>query len=211
MQIPAQVRALFVRLQGGAHHGGVQRGRGHLRRAGRRRADVPQSPVRQDTRGLLRAMAAVGRGGRGSGASVHQPQRPRGVQRVGRLAFFGRQLCAQRALEAQGRACGERRRDAGRGGAQGRGALQDQGHRGVDKGVPGQARRRTHRRTGDRNHAAARRPEPRQGDHGPETAKTYIIRWKLKRGRASGRTRIAAHTVCKQKINRKMCKTYLKR
>ena len=29
-----------------------------------------------------------------------------------------------------------------------------------------------------------------------------------KKGRGSGRTRITAHTVCKQKINRKMCKTY---
>ena len=28
------------------------------------------------------------------------------------------------------------------------------------------------------------------------------------KGRVSGRTRITAHTVCKQKINRKMCKTY---
>ena len=46
VQIPAQVRTLLVRLQGGAQHGGLQRSRSDLRRAGRRRSDVPQSAVR---------------------------------------------------------------------------------------------------------------------------------------------------------------------
>ena len=46
-EIPAQIRPLFVRVQGGAHDGGVQRRGGDLPGTGQRRAYVLQSAIQQ--------------------------------------------------------------------------------------------------------------------------------------------------------------------
>ena len=67
-------------------------------------------------------------------------------------------------MEAEGGACGERGRNAGRGGAQGRGALQVEDHRAaVRRAAREAAGRKPHRRADARHHAAPVEAEQRQG------------------------------------------------
>ena len=61
-EIPAQVRALLVRFQGGPDDGGVQRRGGDFLGAQRRQHRLPQSGLQQDHGGLPRAVGAAGDG-----------------------------------------------------------------------------------------------------------------------------------------------------
>ena len=206
-EIPAQVRALFVRLQGGPDDGGVQRRGGGLRRAGAGQYRFPQPGVRQNHGDLPRTVGAAGYGDGGPGALFPEPHRPGGVQRLGGHSHLGRQLRAQPVVAAQGDSRGERRRDAGRRSAEGCDALQVEGSGGDDQGVAGEAGRREPARGGAGGVvAAAVGTEQGEGVDRPQAPAAHFV----KKGREPGRTRIPAHTVCKQKINRKMCKNISK-
>ena len=93
-EIPAQVRALLVRFQGGPDDGGVQRRGGDFLGAQRRQHRLPQSGLQQDHGGLPRAVGAAGDRRGGPGARFPEPHRPGGVQHVGGHPHGGRQLCA---------------------------------------------------------------------------------------------------------------------
>ena len=167
----------------------------------------PQPGVRQNHGDLPRTVGAAGYGDGGPGALFPEPHRPGGVQRLGGHSHLGRQLRAQPVVAAQGDSRGERCRDAGRRSAEGRDALQVEGGGGDDQGVAGEAGRREPARGGAGGVvAAAVGTEQGEGVDRPQAPAAHFV----KKGREPGRTRIPAHTVCKQKINRKMCKNISK-
>lgn len=105
-----------------------------------------------------------------------EPPRSGGVQRVGGHPYVGRQLRSQRVVAAQGDSYRHRCRDAGRGCAEGRDALQVEGDRGLYQGVAGQTcRREPDRGAAERGDPAAGRLQQGEGDYCKEIAAADLV------------------------------------
>ena len=92
------------------------------------------------------------------------------------ILTVGRQLCSQRVVAAQGDSYRHRCRDAGRGCAEGRDALQVEGDRGLYQGVAGQTcRREPDRGAAERGDPAAGRLQQGEGDHCKEIAAADLV------------------------------------